>query len=225
MVEKVLSLWCCRPKWRKPARSRSSVSAVWPPLHMPIVRSGEPIWTWFTTFVYKTQVRWNKIEHTITLSCGSCSKRTLADTWCFKSDRELSYCFFNISRIFLDLGKYLMFQVWSWALLFLFPPTGWQFNRSAATLATWQEIFYFVHSYVRGSFSQESPYSTQSYVSLEQTSKRYECVIVMHLFGHELDPTLTEDSVVLPLLLVSLVRLQEHSTNSDIEILNWSSDI
>ena len=47
----------------------------------------------------------------------------------------------------------------------------------------------------------------------------------MHLFGHELDPTLTEDSVVLPLLLVSLVRLQEHSTNSDIEILNWSSDI
>ena len=47
----------------------------------------------------------------------------------------------------------------------------------------------------------------------------------MHLFGHELDPALTEDSVVLPLLLVRLVRLQEHSTNSDIEILNWSSNI
>ena len=47
----------------------------------------------------------------------------------------------------------------------------------------------------------------------------------MHLFGHELDPALTEDPVVLPLLLVRLVRLQEHSTNSDIEILNWSSDI
>ena len=47
----------------------------------------------------------------------------------------------------------------------------------------------------------------------------------MHLFGHELDPTLTEDSVVLPLLLVSLVRLQEHSTNSDIKIFNWSYDV
>ena len=47
----------------------------------------------------------------------------------------------------------------------------------------------------------------------------------MHLFGHELDPTLTEDSVVLPLLLVRLVRLQEDPTNPDIEILNWSSDI
>ena len=46
----------------------------------------------------------------------------------------------------------------------------------------------------------------------------------MHLFGHELDPALTEDSVVLPLLLVRLVRLQEHSTNSDIELFNWSSD-
>ena len=47
----------------------------------------------------------------------------------------------------------------------------------------------------------------------------------MHLFGHELDPALTEDPVVLPLLLVRLVRLQEHSTNSEIKILNWSSDM
>ena len=47
----------------------------------------------------------------------------------------------------------------------------------------------------------------------------------MHLFGHELDPALTEDSVVLPLLLVRLVRLQEHSTNSDIEIFNWSYNV
>ena len=164
MVEKDLSLWCSSPKWRKPARSRSSVSAVWPLIHMPIVRSGEPIWTWVITIVYKTElggIKLNRDNHIIMwlLFGENLGRYLMFQVWSW----TLLWFFFNISRIFLDLGKYLMFQVWSWALLFLFPPTGWQFNRSAATLATWQEVLYFVLSSVRSSFSLMRPYSTQSY--------------------------------------------------------------
>ena len=158
MVEKALSLWCSRPKWRKPARSRSSVSAAWPLPRMPIVRSGEPIWTWIVTIVYKTKLggmKLNRDNHIIMwlLFGENLGRYLMLQVWSW----TLFLFLFNIPRIFLDLGKYLMFQVWSWALLFLFPPTGWQFNRSAATLATWQKVFHFECNSVRGSFSQGSP--------------------------------------------------------------------